>query len=93
MENTVAFKELKKIQIVLLSAMIRVDSKYTLYQFENDMKSVLTKCVQNSKKTEDKKTADENNEKPNDSEDINNDKIVQTTDLENDFNCADSDVL
>ncbi|XP_031639560.1 uncharacterized protein LOC116351579 [Contarinia nasturtii] len=52
MENTQAFKELKNVQIVLLSAMIRVDKNYTLYQFENDTKSVLTKCVKvsNNKK-------------------------------------------
>lgn len=49
-ENSAAFKELKNIQIVLLSAMVRVDPKYTLYQFENDVKAVLTKCVQVSKK-------------------------------------------
>lgn len=30
--------------------MVRVDPKYTLYQFENDVKAVLTKCVQASKK-------------------------------------------
>lgn len=46
-----AFKELKNIQIVLLSAMVRVDQNYTLFQFENDIKSVLTKCVKTFKKT------------------------------------------
>lgn len=46
-----SFKELKNIQIVLLSAMFRVDRKYTLFQFEKDIKSVLTKCVKTFKKT------------------------------------------
>lgn len=46
-----AFKDLKNIQIVLLSAMVRVDRNYTLYQFENDIKSVLTKCITVFKKT------------------------------------------
>lgn len=48
--NTSAFKELKNVQIVLLSAMVRVDAGYTLHQFENDIKSVLRKCVQTSNK-------------------------------------------
>lgn len=58
-----AFRELKNIQIVLLSAMVRVDKNYTLYQFENEIKSVLTKCANTLKKenkSDDKTTADEN---------------------------------
>lgn len=50
-EETSAFKELKNIQIVLLSAMIRVDSNYTLYQFEEDVKSVFKKCAHAANKT------------------------------------------
>lgn len=55
-----AFKELKNIQIVLLSAMVRVDRNYTLFQFENDIKSVLTKCVKTFKKTNIADVVDEN---------------------------------
>lgn len=50
-EETSAFKELKNIQIVLLSAMIRVDGNYTLYQFEEEVKSVFKKCVQATNKS------------------------------------------
>lgn len=49
-EETQAFKELKNVQIVLLSAMVRVDANYTLYQFENDIKSILAKFAQAKKK-------------------------------------------
>lgn len=89
-----AFKELKNIQIVLLSAMVRVDRNYTLFQFENDIKSVLTKCtiaLKKTKKIVDKETADENEYLMTDSEskkersvdessvDVNNnDKCVTT---------------
>lgn len=45
-----AFRKLKNIQIVLLSAMVRVDPDYTLYQFENEIKLVLTKCTNTLKK-------------------------------------------
>lgn len=57
-----AFKELKNVQIVLLSAMVRVDKNYTLYQFEMDIKSVLTKCITILKKTNSAKIMED--EKP-----------------------------
>lgn len=75
-ENTVAFKELKNIQVVLLSAMVRVVPKYTLYQFENDMKSVLNKFK--AKKNEGKTTAEKKDDAPNDAEAINADESSKT---------------
>lgn len=41
-----AFNVLKNTQIVLLNAMLQVDEKYTLYQFQNDCKVVLKKLSQ-----------------------------------------------
>lgn len=74
-ENTVAFKELKNIQVVLLSAMVRVDPNYTMYQFENDIKTVLQKSVFQTKKNEGKNTADKKNVTANDSEVNDGDEV------------------
>lgn len=60
-ENSISFKEMKNIQVVLLSAMIRIDPSYTLYQFETDMKSVL-------KKAQTKKSQAQKNEENNPAE-------------------------
>lgn len=49
-DSTSSFKQLKNVQVVLLSAMVRVDPNYTLFQFENDVKAVLTKYIKTSRK-------------------------------------------
>lgn len=38
------FKSLKQIQTVLFAAMVQIDKRYSIIQFENDMKANLTKC-------------------------------------------------
>lgn len=53
--------------------MIRVDPKYTLYQFENDMKSVLKKSAFQAKKNKEENTAEKNDGAINNSNAINND--------------------